>query len=869
MTGVVTGDNSYTNQAGATLSVTAAGSYTGLTGIVNAGGVNNRGVLATTGTLQNLTGGLVTNGVGATLNAAAVNNAARFANQGSVTVTSGFTNQGSFSQGGSAGATFTGTLVNVAGATVEASSGTIGTATSNTVTNLGSFRVNGEVNGAGQFLNSGTLVIEAGSYTLSYTGAGENGGSLINSGTATVQHGATLSAVNLTNRGGTLVNNGTVNDDLYNSGTITNNGTWNGNVVTSSGSIANVAGASWTGTFGTNSGTLDNAGTWNGANGTTTNTGTIRNSGVLGILGVTASAFNIGTNSGTISNSGSWFGGVATNSGRISTTGTWNGNAANVVNTGAIDYAGGSMTGFSSIANGGLGATAPATFTYTGVRSLGVDSFVNNGILAANAAAANPATQSLTISGSLSGDGTIQSVVSGSQATNVIVQGGSAGNQNFVFSNATPGGGIPVFSGPTNVLTLNGGGSLTVGNRGYVPGLSSGLLNNYLVQQGSGQSAYLQTMFNSGPASGIASGLSGMIDALQAGFFRSSDLMFFIRRKSGEESSAAEAKMSLHCAAEKACDVGRDFTISAFLRAGYGGATTSMGSSTYGFGYSNAANTASTNYSGDQAGLDVGTTMLSGLGATLNFGAFGGVATAGTTANTYAPLPTGSVATGSTSLSMTIPYLGGYAVLGRGGFTAGADVRWDSYNGTVRSWASDVSAAGGYLVAPNTALNGNGITVNLLLANRFDLTDNFYVEPLAGFMYGSYQFGNVPYNGALGAGTSGQINLGSYQSALGRLGANVGMKIDATEGLSLQPFATAQVWREFAGSMNTMSTVTSGANLYNFNVTTPGVGTFGQVGAGMKFDLLKSDWQAFIRGDALFGAGLTGQSVNIGLHKQF
>ena len=62
----------------------------------------------------------------------------------------------------------------------------------------------------------------------------------------------------------------------------------------------------------------------------------------------------------------------------------------------------------------------------------------------------------------------------------------------------------------------------------------------------------------------------------------------------------------------------------------------------------------------------------------------------------------------------------------------------------------------------------------VLLANRFDLTDNFYVEPLAGFMYGSYQFGNVPYNGALGAGTSGQINLGSYQSALGRLGANVG-----------------------------------------------------------------------------------------------
>lgn len=37
----------------------------------------------------------------------------------------------------------------------------------------------------------------------------------------------------------------------------------------------------------------------------------------------------------------------------------------------------------------------------------------------------------------------------------------------------------------------------------------------------------------------------------------------------------------------------------------------------------------------------------------------------------------------------------------------------------------------------------------------------------------------------------------------------------------------------------------------------------------MKFDLLKSDWQAYVRGDALFGTGLTGQSVNIGLHKQF
>ena len=506
------------------------------------------------------------------------------------------------------------------------------------------------------------------------------------------------------------------------------------------------------------------------------------------------------------------------------------------------------------------------------MRTLGVGSFFNNGVLAPNASAPSPATQSLTVTGTFAGQGTIQSIVSGDRASNVIVQGASAGTQNIVFSNATPGGGTPTFSGPTNVLTLNGGGSLTVANTGYVPGLSSGLLNNYLVQPGAGQSAYLQTLFNSGPASGIASGLSGMVDALQAGFFRSSDLMFFVRGKAREQASAAEARADLACGGETRCDTtgDRDFAFSAFIRAGYGGATTSMGSSTYGFGFNSSTNTATTTYSGVQVGIDVGTKMPSLLDMNLNFGVFGGVAAAGTTANSYAPLPTGSVATGSSSLSMTIPYLGGYGVLSRGGFTAGVDVRWDSYNGTVRSWASDVNVAGGFLVSPNTPLSGSGISVNLLLANRFDIVDSFYVEPLAGFVYGSYQFDNVPYSSALAStGTAGQINLGSYQSAMGRLGVNVGATFNASESLAIQPFATAQVWREFAGNMNTMSTVTTGANLYNFNVTTPGVGTFGQVGAGMKFDLLKSDWQAYVRGDALFGAGLTGQSVNIGLYKQF
>jgi hypothetical protein len=193
----------------------------------------------------------------------------------------------------------------------------------------------------------------------------------------------------------------------------------------------------------------------------------------------------------------------------------------------------------------------------------------------------------------------------------VTVQGTSSGSQNITVTNS--GSSTPVFNSPQTVLVLNGGSSLTVGNKGLVPQISNGLVNNFLMQGSPGSNAYVQTAFNDGPVSGVATGLLSTIDALATGFFLNASAI--VSRPDNPEPNQIGG--------------------GPFARVTFGGANTNLGSNAVGFGQSTTSFTnGSTTYSGLQAGFDVGVYNINGSDWNVNLGFFGGVANAGTYSTT-------------------------------------------------------------------------------------------------------------------------------------------------------------------------------------------------------------------------------------------
>jgi outer membrane autotransporter protein len=523
-----------------------------------------------------------------------------------------------------------------------------------------------------------------------------------------------------------------------------------------------------------------------------------------------------------------------------------NNNAGSVFNlTGNVGGTlGGGLTFTNSASAGGFG---PAQFNFSGTRTFLVagSTFTNNGTIQASAP-----TDQLTLNGNFNSTGgntgNINMLVTAADANLVRVGGTSAGTQNINFT--LQGGVLPVYMAPRTVLDLNGG-SLTVSNRGLVPQLSNGLLNNFLVQNGGGSDAYLQSVFNDGPISGVSSGISSIVAALTSGFFQAASAI--VSRPDNP----------------RANQIGGG----PFVRVAAGDATTNLDSTISAFGPSTTSTTnASVNFSGLQAGFDVGVYNIDSSDWNVNLGVFGGYVNARSFSTTNTPTPIGGTSLTSTSVNMDVPYVALYTFISKRSFNAEINVRKDFYNGNVTSYNGDLTVAGGYMVAPNTKLTGQGTSVNAIVSNRFDINDTIYVEPLAGLTWGRYTFDDVYFNPALGAsGTSGRISLAPIESWLGRVGANFGGTFLISDNIAVAPFVHTSIWHEFAG--NTSSTAYVGFNNLNFAfpLATERVNTFGQVGLGAQFKILSMDLMGFVRGDMRFGDNLNGKALNIGIRKQF
>src|SRR5262249_48097913 len=146
----------------------------------------------------------------------------------------------------------------------------------------------------------------------------------------------------------------------------------------------------------TSTGIINNAGNW---------VGNFNNTAGIYNHAIGASLVGNLTNGGTVNAAGGTITGTVTNSNIFNLTGTVTG-----------------ITTFTNNAGGG-------TLNFTGTPPLGVASFVNNGRIVAAAA-----TNTLALTGTLSGNGTINTLVNGSNASLVTVGGLSSGTQTFAFT---------------------------------------------------------------------------------------------------------------------------------------------------------------------------------------------------------------------------------------------------------------------------------------------------------------------------------------------------------------------------------------------------------------------------------------------------
>jgi len=821
--GVIGGAGALNFNGAGTLTLGAANTYAGGTtvtgGVLNAnaaGSLSTGAVAVNGGSLNNNAANSVASvsiGAGGALtNSSVLTSAAPIQNAGTFTTTVGSVTNGGLvnsNQVNAGGGAINGAITNM-GSGVFAVTGAV--VAGSTFDNIGSAQLN--VNAGGSLTGVTTLTNSA---AVNVSGA-LTANTVVNSSAVNVNAGGVLTAAggltNTTSGVVTVAAGGTVNDDLNNAGLVDNSGIYNAVVASNTGTINNNATGVWTGNVVSSSGVINNAGVWNGS---LVNSGTFaQTAGVLS---------NGLTNTGTVNASGGAINGaIANNAGVFNVNGsiTNNNNVFTNAAGARLNLVAGTFSGLNALNNSGA-------VTFDGSRSLGAANIVNNGVLAATAPG-----NVLTTTGSLTGNGVIAAQIAGGTVSVVNATGGaSAGSQTITFNNGVRTTAV-LLANPLPVLNL-GGGTLTVANTGLIPNLSNGFANNYLVQNGPGGNATIQSQLNAAPISGVATSLSGVISSLTTGFFQAASAI--VSRPEDPRPNQIGG--------------------GPFIRISAGDSRTKLTGAAIGGGIVSESHTkTSMDFSGFQVGADLGVYNINNTGWNFNFGAFGGVAETSAKGVSVTPSPGGGSTVVNTSMKVKVPYVALYSFLSNGPFTAEVNVRRDFYDGTVASEGLGVN-----FVNPNTSLKGLGLSVNANMSYRVPVFETWYVEPLIGVSKGRYTFSNVQ----LASAPNDQMAFNPTSSWLGRAGVNVGTNFVVSDKLVLAPFVHASVWREFAGDSKAQAQVAG----LSFDVATQRVGTFGQVGAGLQFKVLDTALLGFVRGDVRFGEKANGKAVNVGLKMQF
>jgi opacity protein-like surface antigen len=263
-----------------------------------------------------------------------------------------------------------------------------------------------------------------------------------------------------------------------------------------------------------------------------------------------------------------------------------------------------------------------------------------------------------------------------------------------------------------------------------------------------------------------------------------------------------------------------------------------------------------------QVGADIATLNFGNSGANLHIGLTSGyLESKAKDISREGP----SSAEGTFKGSFQVPFAGIYTTLTAGNFFADSQVRWDFY----QSQLSD--AIHGLF---RQSLDAQGISATGNVGYRFDVGSNWFVEPSVG---GTWSRLSVdPLNDAVLAPSGvfpGAVQINDVESTLGRASLRIGTSFTAGN-FALQPFATASVFREFAGNVtSTYHTTFIPPFMLPKDVdgvqTTSRVGTYEQYGLGVAYEIIHTGWLGYARVDYRTGEKIEGVSGNIGLRYQF
>ena len=268
-------------------------------------------------------------------------------------------------------------------------------------------------------------------------------------------------------------------------------------------------------------------------------------------------------------------------------------------------------------------------------------------------------------------------------------------------------------------------------------------------------------------------------------------------------------------------------------------------------------------FTGFQAGYDLGRLNLGGSGWNAHVGVTGGFFETEATSQQ-----------GSGSTRTQVPFAGVYGSLVNGGFFIDAQVVGQSYNVSVSE--PSIAAAG--------IMDGHGFGITSSTGYNFKLgSSGWFIEPSASVIYSKVHLDPLNLTLAVLGGPTANIpvslpstiRLGDIETLPARVGVRVGTSFDVG-GVALTPFATASVWHEFAGNTSANATFLPGAgrplvgvvNPGNFDISSTRIGTFGQYSLGVSAIVPGTGWLGYARVDYRNGQNIEALSVNGGIRYQ-
>jgi len=273
----------------------------------------------------------------------------------------------------------------------------------------------------------------------------------------------------------------------------------------------------------------------------------------------------------------------------------------------------------------------------------------------------------------------------------------------------------------------------------------------------------------------------------------------------------------------------------------------------------NCANSVKASFAGVQVGADIARLNWSGWNVHL-----------GTTAGYLGSKSDDSFGFGN---KYEVPFLGTYVVATKGRFFADLMVRTEYYNITLNNPG---------LTYFNQPVGAHGYSVSASAGYNFDVGNNWFIEPSAGFIYSNTSVDSFINPGTALLNIPGTVSTNDIKSEIGRLSLRAGTTI-ATPNVIWQPFGSVSVFHEFAGRVTTNYTslpnsaflvgpaFPPGVNPQTFNqtTTTSRVGTYGQYSLGIAGQIVNTGWLGYARVDYRNGSNIDGWTGNAGIRYQF